>query len=218
MACQPGNLGREGGAGSFVERLRNGDPDAWAKLVTEYSSRLERLARRIHRVSARREGPEDVVNSVFKSLFRRIHRDGTAQPVEDLSAFLNGMLVYKLHERHSKHTAQKRDVRREEQRDPAIAHDLVEAQATPSAYVQFKEEVCRILDALTPIEQAVFELSLDGYVTKDIAEVLDYSQRSVQLWKKPSRQKLRNWATSHLTRKTYCVGPRQTSQLPSKAA
>jgi RNA polymerase sigma factor (sigma-70 family) len=177
----------EKAAKSLMERLRDGDHDAWGRLVKQYSGRLERLAGKMDPLSRRREGPEEIVNSVFKSLCRRLTQTD-APGVDDLSLFLKGMVVKKLHERRTRNTAQKRDAQREIY-DPGMVDQLFSKKSTPSVIVQLREEFCRILDALTAVEQAVFELALDGHSTREIAGILDYSQRSVQLYKRRIQRK-----------------------------
>jgi RNA polymerase sigma factor (sigma-70 family) len=188
MDTPTGNKTKTQASPSLIRRLRDGDNQAWTQLVDKYANRLEMLARKMDALSRRREGPEEIVNSVFKSLCRRL-TDKDSPSIQDISLFLKGMVVNRLHERRAKNTAQKRDARRE-LHDAGMVNDLLSRKETPSVIVQCREEFCRILGALNPVEQAIFELALDGNSTKEIARTLDYSERSIQLYKRRIQKKV----------------------------
>src|SRR5262245_12788951 len=72
-------------AAELAQRLRQGDPAAAAQLFARYARQLTRLAEQhlARRLAARADG-EDVVQSVFRTFFRRCDRgeftiDGSAQ-------------------------------------------------------------------------------------------------------------------------------------------
>ena len=170
---------------SLLQLLRDGDEDAWNQVVSKNSRRLQTIARKMEGVTGRREGAEDILNSVFKSLYRRLKRED-ASSIEELSAFLKGMVDNKLKQRHARHFAQKRDVRRENY-DVQALDDLKTKELTT---VELQDEFRQIFDALSPMEQAVFELAFEGHSTLETARKLNYSQRSVQLCKSRIRKKV----------------------------
>ena len=67
---------------SLVRRFRHGQEDAPTKLYIRYAQRLHALAtKQTSNELARRVDPEDIVQSVFRTFFRRLsRRDITTSP------------------------------------------------------------------------------------------------------------------------------------------
>src|SRR5262245_15208825 len=99
----------------LLGRLRAGDQAATALVVNKYAHRLVGLARdKLDRRIRRKEDPEDVLQSVFKSFFHRcaqgqFHLDSSA----DLWALLVSLTLHKCGHRVDYFRAARRDVGRE---------------------------------------------------------------------------------------------------------
>src|SRR6516162_5844480 len=67
-----GSMSEDASCANLLTRLRAGDPEAAARVVDQYARRLAALAgARLDRRILRKEDPEDVLQSVFKSFFHR---------------------------------------------------------------------------------------------------------------------------------------------------
>src|SRR3954469_20154501 len=102
----------DGSDSSLVRRFRAGEDDAATKLYKRYAERLHRLAQRNTGADlARRFDAEDVVQSVFRTFFRRVQTGLYDLPAGDelwrllLVISLNKIRALAVH-----HRAQKRDV------------------------------------------------------------------------------------------------------------
>src|SRR5690242_16729119 len=104
----------------LLARLRAGDERAAALVVDQYAYRLVALARaRLDRRILRKEDPEDVLQSVFKSFFLRCSggqfRLGSR---DDLWGLLVTLTLHKCGHRADYFQAARRDVRREAAASP----------------------------------------------------------------------------------------------------
>ena len=108
---------------SLVQRHRQGDPDAAAELFAYYARRLSRLAEQFisRKLAGRIEG-DDVVQSVFRTFFRRctageFQIDSSAQ----LWQLLVKITMLKARAQGRRHTAAQRDARRASRRRRRLA-------------------------------------------------------------------------------------------------
>jgi RNA polymerase sigma factor (sigma-70 family) len=171
---------------NLAERYRRGDEDAARLLFDRYVQRLLELAgSNLPPGVARRFGPEDVVQSVFRSLFRAVKEDRVKlERSGDLWAWLLQVTFNKLRGRSAYHLAAKRSVKREElpmaenTRDhPALAFWSKE----PS--VEHLAAIADELDYLfgpngSPLRRVV-DLRLQGFSMEEIGERLGTSHATV---------------------------------------
>src|SRR5688572_26480006 len=104
----------------LVRRLRKGDDTLASELFQRYARRLIGLARS-HLDSQLRQkvDPEDVVQSVYKSLFRRLETEQVEAPNWDSLWYLLTVMTLRKCANQAEHLhAAKRDVRREVPIDP----------------------------------------------------------------------------------------------------
>jgi RNA polymerase sigma-70 factor (ECF subfamily) len=174
---------------SFQElmvRLRAGSPDAAARVFDRFAGRLIALARR------RLDGPlrakldaEDVLQSVYRSFFRRcdrgeFHLDGW----DGLWSLLVLLTVRKCGRQAEHYRAARRDVRREDTPvPPGLGGDAWEAtgrEPTPEEAVVLAETVESLLRGLDGRDRAIVTLSLQGYTVAEVSDEIGRTQRTVQ--------------------------------------
>jgi RNA polymerase sigma factor (sigma-70 family) len=184
----------------LLVRLRAGDQTAAALVVDQYARRLVGLARaNLDRRILRKEDPEDVLQSVFKSFF---HRCGLGQfrldSREELWALLVSLTLHKCGHRVDYHRAARRDVRRETPAQPALdasgsRWEALAREPTPVEAAMLVETLERLLDGLEPHQQEIVRLRLEGVEPAQIAERRGVTQRTVQRVLKGVRERLERW-------------------------
>jgi RNA polymerase sigma-70 factor (ECF subfamily) len=164
--------------------LRRGDPEAARQLFQRYARRLTGLAARLPAAVRAKDGPEDVVQSVFRTFFRRqaesrFDLDGW----DSLWQLLAAIKVNKCGHRVGRFLAARRDVRREQ---PAPAGDScggawqpADPAPGPAEALLLQETLQEVLDGLPERERPAVLLRLQGYAVAEIARELRCSERTV---------------------------------------
>jgi RNA polymerase sigma-70 factor (ECF subfamily) len=172
--------------------LRRHDDEA-ARLIWErYVHRLLDLAQQdLDRAVRARVGAEDVVQSAFRSYFRR-RPDYDLAGRDELWSLLVTITLNKVRNANRHHRRQKRDVRRTQSVGEAAgpegggcAFDLVSDEGpTPDEAVALAEELERRLADLEaagdPDLPRIAGLKPDGYANREIAEALRLTERSIE--------------------------------------
>jgi RNA polymerase sigma-70 factor (ECF subfamily) len=186
--CRPNGTGlSKGGVMSetdpvpdAVRRLQDGDPQSADALFALYAWRLTRVAERqlSDKLAGRVDG-EDVVQSVFRTFFRRgaageFRVDSSAQ----LWRLLLTITLRKVaaHARH--HTTQGRDVAAEAGGDDWLAA-AVAREPGPEEAAVFVDQVETLLRGLPPLFCQVLELRLQGCGSSEVARRLGVSRMTV---------------------------------------
>ncbi len=172
---------------AFLARLRAGDRDAAAEVFTRFTHRLVALARsRMDQLIRRKVDPEDVLQSVYRSFFRR-HGEGQfdLESWDHLWFMLTTFTLRKCGHRIEYFRAACRDVQREVPlaADPdASAADwqVLTKDPTPSEAARLAETVEQLMSGLSPRERDMLALSLQGYTTPEISARVGRSERTVQ--------------------------------------
>lgn len=162
---EPGN--------EWLDRLRAGDKMAADAIYRRYSVKLCHLAEKhMSDRLQRRVGADDVVQSVFRTFFRRTEN---GQFSLDHSTSLWHLLVQitlnKIRRKVEWHTAAKRDLSAElydhELRVPpeAVAHE-----PDPTEAAAFAEELENLYRGLSESEAEILSACLQGYSTPEIAK------------------------------------------------
>ncbi len=163
----------------LVERWREGDEDAASQLHMRYGERLVQLARK--RLATKWQGrldPEDVVQSVFRTMFRRT-RSGNFEFQKD-DDFWKLMVTITLNKLRNKVRGKKRDPDREEnQFDNGLAA-VVSREPGTLDLVVFSDLLQAIQRSLSPIEQQLFNLRLEGLTQEEIAQQNEVDVRTVR--------------------------------------
>ena len=171
----------------LLERWQQGDEQAAADIFDRYVNRLIALARsKLGDRLRRRVDAEDVVQSVYRSFFRRA-AEGAYQLDEgdNLWRLLATITVNKLRKRHRHHTAQKRSIDEEIsvggssgawQISPlVVAHDPTSDEA-----VALIDELQFVLERLEPVHREIVELRLNGHDLAEISEQTSRTERTVR--------------------------------------
>ena len=181
----------------FLTRLQARDGDAARELSPRFTGQLIALARR------RLDGPlrhkvdsEDVVQSTYKSFFRRYGEgDLDFANWNSLWGLLTLITLRKCADRVAYHRAERRDAAREVSAPPdsvggAPRCEALGREPTPDQAAVLTETVERLLAGLDVDERPIVELSLQGHSTREISEQLDVPERTVRRVRERIRRRL----------------------------
>src|SRR5262249_28857411 len=128
---------------------------------------------------------EDVVQSVFKSFFRRQAEEPFALGGWDnLWSLLTVITLRKCAKREDFFRAERRDARREVHLGPPPGEDrplweAIDREPTPDEAAVLTETVEQVLRGFDLEDRAIIELSLQGYTFPEIGVQLKRAERSV---------------------------------------
>jgi len=163
---------------SLVRMVREGNDDAATELYERYARRVLGLvhAQSGPRLLAQVE-PEDIVQSIFKSVFRGV-TTGTddAPPSGTLWQLIAVIAVHKIRRNASKRVAAKRDHRRTESLQ-SIELDPATNQSDAAAVELAIREA---IECLKTSEQEAVMLRVQGFSIEEIADQLNRSRRTVE--------------------------------------
>ena len=173
---------------------READPRA---ALERFSRRLIGLAR-VHLGDRLRHkvDPEDVVQSVYKSLLVRYGGSAiAAEAWEGLWGLLTVITIRKCADRARYYHADCRDLRREAEvcNGPECISSWLQApgrEPMPDEALDLAETVEELLAGLSGGEQKIVELSLQGYSTQEISQHLGRAERTVRRIREQVRKHL----------------------------
>lgn len=173
---------------TLLGRVRQGDPEAVAKLYELYSDPVRRVVRRMLRTKLRRRYDSvDFVQSVWASFVDLSHAKYTFETPEDLVAFLSRIAYNKVAETTRQRLGtQKYDMNRETSLDaPTSGCDPLGAVLpgrtfTPSQYVIADERWEKIIRGVPEGHRRVLELLRQGYSHVEISRTLDVHPKVIQ--------------------------------------
>lgn len=180
----------------FAGRLLAGEDDAARELLSRYSAQLIRLARRQLGPKLRaKEDPEDVLQSVFRTFFRRLDTgEIDLRGWGSLWGILSMMAVRKCQRREERYRSARRDVRREVSLTPAAGRPgfaVPDREPTPQEAAAFIDLVEAFLKGLNARDRAAFGGLVVGESPSAVAKRLGCSERTVQRTLLRIRQKIR---------------------------
>jgi RNA polymerase sigma-70 factor (ECF subfamily) len=176
---------------SLLRRLKAGEEDAATALYLRYADHLRSLAdaQRSPALAARLD-PDDIVQSVFRTFFRRAARDGYDVPEgDDLWKLFLVIALHKIRNAASHHRAARRDVRQTVALGEADGLGGVERDATGLAVLRMV--VDEALGRLPETARPIIELRIEGFEVAEIAERSGRSKRSVERVLQRFRDELR---------------------------
>jgi RNA polymerase sigma-70 factor, ECF subfamily len=177
---------------SLLVRFRRGQDDGPTLLYLRYAGRLRALAAAQSAPSlAARVAPEDIVQSVFRTFFRRAAGGQYDVPEgEEIWKLLLVIALHKIRSAGEHHRAARRDVR---QTAVGAAFDRAVESARSrdeGALTVLRLVIDEILDALPPGHRPIIERRIEGYEVAEIAEQLERSKRTVERVLQEFRRKL----------------------------
>jgi RNA polymerase sigma factor (sigma-70 family) len=167
---------------NWLRRWCAGDQQGAELLFARYAARLTQVAEQhLSRRVAAREGGEDVVQSVFRTFFRR---SAEGQFQIDTSAQLWRLLVkitvQKVRTRGRYHAAQKRSAAAEVvPEDDSWVADALDREPDPATAAELVDLMEAMLQGVPPLYCRVLELRLQGMVPADVARELNISRNTV---------------------------------------
>ena len=167
--------------GALLERFCAGDEDAAATLYNRYADRLRAFAEaRGHRTTAARVDADDILQSAFRSFFRRAAEGDYQVPEgQELWQLLVVITLNKIRSSMRHHCAQKRDARLVVHAGDAlqeIAADGRNERAAEELRVLLRE----LTDHLPEVPRRIVHLRLEGHTVPEIAGLTGRSKRTVE--------------------------------------
>ena len=175
---------------TLLRRFRSGEEDAATALYLRYAKRLQRLAsRRSGRSLSSRFDPEDIVQSVFRTFFRRVSLGHYQIPDgEELWKLLLVITLNKIRSQGEFHRAAKRDAGKTV---PLEDHDGGKTSPDETALKMLQITVDDVIGDLAPWQQSIILLRIDGHDVQSIADQSGKSRRTVERTLQQFRHRLR---------------------------
>jgi RNA polymerase sigma-70 factor (ECF subfamily) len=167
---------------SLLRRLQSGQVDASTELYFRYAERLLALASAQSSPDlARRVDAEDIVQSVFRTFFRRASLGHYIVPDgEEIWKLLLVIALNKVRAAGAFHRAAKRDVRRTSSGD-AFQRAVESQPAQDETALSFLHMVIEeLLQGMPEAHRRMIELRIEGHEVNDIAGAVQRSRRSVE--------------------------------------
>ena len=180
----------------LLSALKRGDAEGQQALCERYFQRLTQLARqRLERIGARRRAAdeEDVVLSVFESLFRRAEQGQFPQlsSRDDLWRLLFTMVDRKSKNQVRHERADKRgsgrvagesvfEKRSDGENSPGIEARAEAIEPTAAEIAELSDVIQVAFESLDPEYRQIAELRMQGYTVAEVAEQIDKSIATVE--------------------------------------
>ncbi len=178
---------------SLLRRVREGEQDAATELYLRYVNHLQNLiTRQTSPQLATRLDTDDLVQSVFRTFFRRVVQDHYDVPRgDDLWKLILVLALHKIRNAAVHHRSAKRDVRRTVSMGGAAPVQLGLSSPDETALATLRLVIAEISDPLPDSSRRIVELRIDGHEVSDIAEKTGRSKRSVERVLQQFREQLR---------------------------
>ena len=167
--------------GSLLRRYKTGDQAAATRLYLKYAHRLHGLAvAQTGQDLKTRIDPEDIVQSVFRTFFRRA-KDGHYQVPdgEELWKLFLVIGLHKIRDAATYHRAEKRSAQKTTSLD---SEGLKFAATAPDELAEntLQMVIDELLQNLSSSQKEIIMLRLEGMIVDDIAESTKRSRRTVE--------------------------------------
>jgi RNA polymerase sigma-70 factor (ECF subfamily) len=165
----------------LVKRFQDGDRQAGDRLFAHYAQRLTRVAGQyLSRKLAGREDGEDVVQSAFRTFFRRsLEGQFQIDSSAELWRLLVKITVLKARAKGRYHTAALRDVRAEAAAEDAWLTQAAAHEPGPVEAAALVDQIEALLRGLPPAYGRILEMLLEGRSKSEIARNLHVSRTTV---------------------------------------
>ena len=167
---------------SLLSRFQSGEEDAATAIYLRYAKRLQLLARsQSGRDLAVRVDPEDVVQSVFRTFFRRASEGHYAIPDgEELWKLFLVIALNKVRELGEFHRAAKRDVGHTTALERVEEHVGDQQQLGNQAFGVLRMTVDELLDELPETQRRMVVMRIEGHGVEQISQATKRAKRSVE--------------------------------------
>ena len=164
---------------TLLRRFADGQRDAATELYVRYANRLAALAKsKSGAILSSRFDPDDVVQSVFRTFFRRASEGLYEVPAGDeLWQLLLVLALNKVRALGAFHRAQKRDVTKTQDDRGLVGVSGNSDEVAASVLRMVVEEK---LNGLPAYQREMIELRIEGYAISEIAERVKRSKRTVE--------------------------------------
>ena len=171
----------------LLAKWKHGDEAAAAALFDRYVNLLCGLARnRLSDRMQRRVEPEDIVQSAYRSFFRKAGDDQyTLSKSGDLWKLMAAITMNKLRSQVEFHTAQKRGIYTEEsiaatRSTMGLGPQTIGKEPSPEDAAAVVEELENVMSDLDEQQRTILELALQNMEEADIAKHIQRSGRTVR--------------------------------------
>lgn len=170
----------------LLQRWREGDESAATEMFERYVNRLCALARtRLSKRMQRRVEAEDIVQSAYRSFFRKAGEHYTLEKTGDLWRLLAAITVNKVRGQVEFHTARKRGIYAEEsmkadQSMLRVSPVVVSEEPKPDEAAVMVEELTGLLSKLDDTQRRIIELSMQDQDVEQISEAVQRSPRTIR--------------------------------------
>lgn len=174
----------------LIHQYRKGEDDAATALYLRYAKQLQSIAEgETSAQMAVRVDPEGIVQSVFRTFFRRVDQGqyDISDPGE-LWKLLLVMALNKVRATAKSHRAVKRDV----SRTVSLEHSSEAAQDNDQALAVLKMTIAEIVENLPTNDRQIIMMRMEGHEVQDIARECGRSKRSVERILQKFRMRLAN--------------------------
>ncbi|MBL8888522.1 MAG: sigma-70 family RNA polymerase sigma factor [Planctomycetaceae bacterium] len=164
---------------SLLRRISKGDHAAAKEVFDRHAPGLFLAAKkRLSSVLNSRVDADDIVQSTFKSFFRRASNGGYAAPKSgDLFNLLIVIAMRKVNARADYHLASSRDVRKT---SATAMSDDTDSPSTDMAVTELLMTIADLLEEFNELQREIITLRLEGYSVLEIADKCDRSKRTVE--------------------------------------
>ncbi len=173
---------------SLLEQIGEGDQGAATEVFARHSPRLLAMAKtRLSKILSTRVDPDDIIQSTFKSFFRRAGNGGYLAPESgDLFNLLIVIAMRKVNAKADYHQAATRDVRTTRSADEYIYQTGNDESKLRELCLTI-EDVCQ---EFSEVQRYIISLRLEGFSVAEISEKSQRSKRTVERELQQFRQKL----------------------------
>ena len=167
---------------SLLRRLRLGNQDAATQLYLRYAQRLRALTQaKCSPDLAPRVDADDIVQSVFRTFFRRVAKgDYDVPDGDELWGLFLVIGLNKIRTVGAYHRAAKRDVRASSGAEALDQAAEVAAGGDATSLSILRMVIDEVLAGLSPAHRDIINLRIEGHEVAAIAERLGRSKRSVE--------------------------------------
>jgi RNA polymerase sigma-70 factor (ECF subfamily) len=167
---------------TLLRQFQHGEAGAATLLYMRYAARITSLAGTQQGANlASRFDPDDIVQSIFRTFFRRAAEGQYDVPEgEDLWKLFLVIALHKVRDACSFHRAAKRDVRVTRSIEASDCTCATRTSQDETGLAELKMVVDELLGGLPATQRVIVELRIDGCQVEEIARKTGRSRRTVE--------------------------------------